>query len=380
MSSSDKEKWIVYPEKVKRLFRGIALFTFSAFLLSTTTFRYSIIFILIATVFSVSRSVYTMPIWTAFMDTSVYTIGSLYNPIFGLGLLFPLFELAASIFWPFSFLFFIIVVWLAESTTLYLIIVFLIFSFGRVIVYWEKDVATLRYEMDKERLYRYELEELKQELLFANVEIARKAELMERDRISQELHDHVGHELTAALLAMQAAEQLKDTDQKEADHFYKEALKRLKQSNDRLRDTVHNMKPIEGVNVERLEKLVQTFRYTQSSFHAFGDTSRISAECWTVFEPVLKESLTNVSKHGVDVSSVEVELDVGTAIARLSIKNDGEKVLTKGQLGIGLRNLRQRAKALGGSLSINQSKGFEVICVLPIPERRRKEYERFDRG
>lgn len=379
MSSNDKEKWILYPERVKVLFRAISLFTFSAFLFSTTTFHYSIIFILIASLFLVSRSIYSMPTWTVIIDTSVYIIGFLYNPIFGIGLLFSLFEFAVSVLWPISFFFFIAVVWLTESTTLYLIVVFLIFSFGRVIAYWEKDVATLRYEMDKERLYRYELEELKQELLSANVQIARKAELMERDRISQELHDHVGHELTAALLAMQAAEQLKEVDPKETEHFYKEALQRLKQSNDRLRDTVHNMKPIEGVNVARLEKLVKTFKFAQSSFHAFGDTSRISAECWTVFEPVLKESLTNVSKHGVDVSSVEVELDVGTAIARLSIKDDGEKNSAKG-LGIGLRNLRQRAQALGGSLSINQSKGFEVICVLPIPERRRKEYECFDRG
>ncbi|WP_269758385.1 hypothetical protein [Thalassobacillus sp. C254] len=54
----------------------------------------------------------------------------------------------------------------------------------------------------------------------------------------------------------------------------------------------------------------------------------------------------------------------------MSVYNDGV-VDGKGKRfdGVGLRNLRQRAKAVGGSITTDAGDGFRLICVLPLDRK-----------
>jgi signal transduction histidine kinase len=103
-----------------------------------------------------------------------------------------------------------------------------------------------------------------------------------------------------------------------------------------------------------------------------------------VLEPCLKEGLTNAARHGAP-GKVSVTLDIGPRIVRLCVHNEagGSAGLGVGAgaagpaehgearaevQGLGLRNLRQRARAVGGSLTTDTSNGFRLICVLPLSE------------
>ena len=88
---------------------------------------------------------------------------------------------------------------------------------------------------------------------------------------------------------------------------------------------------------------------------------------WSVLEACLKEGLTNVIRHS-QATQVDVVLDVNPFIVRLCVQNDGEAV-GRAKDGVGLRNLRQRARAVGGSISVNDTNGFRLVCVLPLRQR-----------
>lgn len=72
--------------------------------------------------------------------------------------------------------------------------------------------------------------------------------------------------------------------------------------------------------------------------------------------------------HHAEAKKVTVTLDITPFIVRLCIENDGVRKGT-GCAGIGLRNLRQRAAAVGGNISTSLSDRFRLVCVLPLVEK-----------
>jgi signal transduction histidine kinase len=214
----------------------------------------------------------------------------------------------------------------------------------------------------------------------ANAQGARLAELSERNRIAQQLHDDVGHELTASVLAMQAFEQLWKEGDPAASEMFTLAQQRLSNSAVYLRETVHNLKPVKELGLEGIHDICDKFTLCPVNFQVFGDTSKVPANLWTILIPTLKEALTNIIRHAKP-TQVEISLDISPHILRLAVHNDGvvKDNSVQGE-GVGLRNLRHRAKAVGGSISTDTTRGFLLICVLPIQnaEQRSTIYENSD--
>ncbi|NLY45705.1 MAG: sensor histidine kinase [Tissierella sp.] len=248
-----------------------------------------------------------------------------------------------------------------------LVVVFIQAGFiGWVIRSWSLETNKYQKELNQQRRERYEQEELKRELLSANIKVARMSELSERNRIAQELHDSVGHELTGAVLALQAFEKLWHEEDPLAKDMFLKVQERLSNSALILRETVHNIKPINGAGVDRLKEISDGFTDCPLNFKIYGDTSLIPVYLWSILEPCLKEALTNIMRHA-KATKVEIELDVNPHLVRLSVYNDGvEDISSTMGMGMGLRNIRQRAKAIGGNISSDMTHGFRLVCVLPI--------------
>ncbi|SDN90493.1 sensor histidine kinase [Alkalicoccus daliensis] len=246
---------------------------------------------------------------------------------------------------------------------------------------WLQDTKLYQREADEQRRIRYELEHVREELLLANAQGSRIAELAERDRIARRLHDDVGHEITASVLALHAFEELWKENDPEAKEVFEQLQERVISSADYLRETVHNLKPAEEFGVDGMYNIINHFTLCPVYFHVFGDSSRVPAHLWTILYPVLKEALTNIVRHAKP-SQVDIKLDISRYIARLSIYNDDEREAKgSGSAGIGLRNLRYRAKSVGGSIVTDNSEGFRLICVLPIENKEEGEHnENLDRG
>lgn len=82
---------------------------------------------------------------------------------------------------------------------------------------------------------------------------------------------------------------------------------------------------------------------------------------------VLREALSNVSRHA-DASTVHIEIEAGDVVA-LTVTDNGNGRALKSERRSGLRNIQERAEALGGTAEITSSPdaGTTLRWTVPVP-------------
>lgn len=322
----------------------------------------SFILILLLLIVTSLRWRFALPIWFVLVDVFICFLFTPHTNISYYALALPIFELALKGKWLLSLLIFISLFFAQAASSLLFWFYLQAFFFGVFSFIALKNQVVYRQEADEQRKARYELERMKIDLLEANQSASHQAKLMERNRIASELHDHLGHDLTGASLALQAYEYIQDS--REAEKLLQEVKNRLKRSTKNLRDTVHNMTPTTWMGIESLENIVHYFQQLDINFQKSGNMQAVSAHQWGLLEACLKEALTNVARHS-NATIVEVDLQVTESIVRLLIQDNGT-VEKNSHTGSGLRSLQIRSRSMGGSLSINRKNGFLLVCVIPL--------------
>lgn len=360
------------------LWRISGLLLLAALWLSGQSGIAGVVLLLVLTIMSSARQRFALPAWTVLADQGAcFAVVSLW-PDAWYAVALPVFEALLAgrmrLVLPAA-----LALTVQGHWTVPLLIVLIQSGLaGWAMRFWKSQLNESRSETDRERRDRHELELMKRELLTANVRTTRLAELGERNRIATELHDHAGHELTAALLALKAFEPMWKEGDPQATEWFGKAMERLEQGTRYLRETVHSIVPVTAVGVRRLEEICLTFTACPVQFQAFGDTGRIPVYQWMILEPCLKEALTNIGRHS-QATRAEAVLDVGEHIVRLSVHDNGEGNSAGGfGIGIGLRNLRQRARAVGGSVTSDGSSGYQLVCVLPLEHGDQSRVDRID--
>ena len=242
------------------------------------------------------------------------------------------------------------------------LVILIAFLGGLLLYIWKIDQRKTIHEIDHLREKIYDLETEGQMLVNQQHEMMRLGVLQERDRIAQKLHDDLGHELTGALMALRAFE----AEEKNATrHKSYIAMKdRVEKAVKNLKQTVHHTEPEESYGFEAFNSLIQNLDFAKVYFDKKGLMTRLSATHWQVFHTVLKEAITNISKHA-NAKEVYIELHVEQKVVKLTIKNDGIKD-QKQNRGKGLSFMRKRIETLGGTMTIQKSFYFTLICVVPL--------------
>jgi signal transduction histidine kinase len=200
---------------------------------------------------------------------------------------------------------------------------------------------------------------------------ARVAE-QERLRIAREVHDVVAHSLAMINVQAGVAAHVADRRPEQA----KEALLNIKKAsaaalND-LRATVAVLRS--GEDRAPMPSLVQMADLLDHA-RAAGLTVRIHGEPGELPAPadgaayrILQESLTNVVRHAEEPRTVDVHFERRDGKLVLQVRDDGRGAVEP-KTGNGLRGMRERAEALGGSVRATPVEGgFEVRAELPTGE------------
>lgn len=301
--------------------------------------------------------------WTLIFDKCIYLLTSMFWGNAAYGLMISTFD---SVYYKISWLTLLSVMYAAFYKQDYILLIIIINSLfcGFILKEWQRQNDDNITKIDFRNKKLYELEALKNDLLIANTQIARMSEISERNRISREIHDNAGHDIIAAYMSLQVIEDLISNEDSSAKEMFSESMKRLDMGITKIRDTVHNLSPLTSIGVDYIKDLCDKFPLCPVNIEIYGDTSKIPIYLWSIIEPCVKESLTNISKHS-NAKNVRVTLDITPYIVRLSIENDGVKEKTSAR-GIGIKNLIQRASAVGGNISIDVSNIFRLVCVLPM--------------
>jgi len=228
---------------------------------------------------------------------------------------------------------------------------------------WERELL-LRKSKDRIELLRLERESENNALQAKNA--AHLAEANERARIAQDIHDHAGHEITGALIALQTAANLYESGDKRTGELLNSTIKRLESATVTLRETVYNLKPSKTA-AETLESLCDAFTFCEISFSSSSNLTSYK-ERSEIFAANLKEALTNISRHS-SATLVSVKLDESADYIRMTVCDNGKPQCSP-NFGMGLSGMKERVRAAGGTLTISVNAGFKIIQVLPKGENK----------
>ena len=219
---------------------------------------------------------------------------------------------------------------------------------------WDAKERSLIISDAKERAERLRLEAQIDAAARDSHNAARLAEMTERARIAQGIHDHVGHEMHGALIALQTAIKLYEKSDTRAGDVLSQSLQRLESASATLRETVHNLKPAHTIGVEVLAEICNGFGFCPVEFAKSGDLG--GAAHWELLAANLKELLTNVARHS-DATAVSVKIDGNANYVRMTVKDNG-RIKKAPAFGLGLTGMKDRVRLAGGTLSVHAGDGF----------------------
>lgn len=191
-----------------------------------------------------------------------------------------------------------------------------------------------------------------------NLEIA---VLKERNRISRELHDSIGHTLSASLLQMEA---MKITAPEELKPRIEQIRNALSEGMQDIRTSLHGLHDASFSLKAEIEKVMAPLspKFRVRLDYQLDEPDIEIKRCML---QMIRESLTNVGKHS-DGDTVDVLLRELPKHYTVTVKDNGSQK-AKGQ-GMGLIGMEETARTLGGLLSYGWSQGFFVHLNLPKEE------------
>lgn len=202
----------------------------------------------------------------------------------------------------------------------------------------------------------------------------------ERRRIARELHDSTGQSLAALVIHLSAINERIASRDPDSAEILKEAIQLAQQASDETRTLSYLLYPptldFSGLNSALqwfVDGLSQRSKLKIDLETALGP-ERLSQNLETALFRIIQEGLTNVYRHsGSATARVRVRLDSG--MVKFEITDNGKGISpdiletlngSGGQLGVGVRGMRERIRQLGGWLRIKSGDtGTTIVGVLP---------------
>ncbi|WP_442602260.1 sensor histidine kinase [Paenibacillus sp. KN14-4R] len=235
-------------------------------------------------------------------------------------------------------------------------------------------IAAARYEKLEEQSdqLRKDIQRITKKL-HENTEFIRQSEytykLEERNRISQEIHDQIGHSMTSALIQMEASKRLMDLDKEKSIELLQNAIHISKEGIENIRLTLKNKKPpTEQMGIHRMKLAIDEFTVKhaiQTHFTHQGNLDIITPIQWKIIHENITEALTNTMKYA-EATSISIEIQVLNKFVKAKVKDNG-KGTPRIKKGLGIVGMEERAAALSGTVISDGSDGFSVTTLLPIP-------------
>lgn len=222
---------------------------------------------------------------------------------------------------------------------------------------------------------------LNKELMIKNYLTDKNARLEERETISRNIHNSVGHSITAAIMTLDAADLLFEKDPEKAREKLSIANRRMRSGLDTIR---HAVRVLDKENdyigardfLQELNDLADNFM-TDTSVWVYQDYAdlpgslQIPREHTEFLTGAVQELLTNGVRHGgADRFRIMLTGDSGhiclvvqdNGSSSFSEENSKERIRN----GFGLKKLISYVERCGGKASFENRNGFRSEITLPL--------------
>ena len=208
-----------------------------------------------------------------------------------------------------------------------------------------------------------------------SLRIEEHAALQERNRIAREIHDALGHTLTAQSVQLDSGLYLLNTNQVgQANIFFEtakslcaQALKEVRQSVTMLRSNCLLGNSLESA----IATLIKEFQTTTTITPAITiDLPQpLSAEISSTVYRIVQAALTNVTLHS-HATAVTLQITIHSHTLYIVIKDNGHGFNpAQNSTGFGILGMRERALALNGRFNLisEPEAGCLITVQIPLP-------------
>lgn len=241
--------------------------------------------------------------------------------------------------------------------------------------------AMLLYIIITQRSKNKELELLQQQqaaneeiynLMLSQQEKIEEARIIEKKRVSQELHDGVLGRLFGTRLSLDSLNMSSSMDAIKTRGQYIDKLKTIEED---IRKVSHELNTdfISGSGfVDIIKTLVDTQTEVYNLQYKFNSDDTINWEDISnkskihVYR-IVQEALHNIYKHA-QASLVDISFELKNDVICLSIKDNGVGFeVDKTKKGIGVKNMNSRIDEIAGTLYIESEKNIGTTIIITIP-------------
>jgi signal transduction histidine kinase len=227
----------------------------------------------------------------------------------------------------------------------------------------------------------------KEELAIANQRIrnyALKAQeigsLQERNRIAREIHDSLGHSLTALNLHLEMALKLSQIKPEKSREVLAEAKRLGSIALGDVRQSVSALRsdPLQNQDLPAaIQKLADEFELSThlKPLCQLDLSTPLSQPIATTVYRIVQEALTNISKYA-QANEVLIEIRQQSAQLELRVIDNGQGFIpTNNMTGFGLQGMRERVLSLQGKFEIISipAQGCQIVAIIPLTKEQALE-------
>ena len=198
-------------------------------------------------------------------------------------------------------------------------------------------------------------------LRLAHTEIEHLAKVAERERIARDLHDVLGHTLSVIILKSELAGKLIDRDPVRARAEIADVEQTSRAALAEVRSTIR------GYRAHSLDAEIKSARATLEtagvSVQTDSEDVSLTPAQESVVALVVREAVTNVVRHA-NALHCQLKLTPSHGNCVLEIQDDGRGGIQ--EEGNGLRGMRERIEALGGTIRRETEAGTRLIIQFPL--------------
>lgn len=218
----------------------------------------------------------------------------------------------------------------------------------------------------KELLYR-ELFDAHKKLKQYSEEVSRLSKVEERNRIARDLHDTLGHNMTALIMQLQMVQHFYKTDDKKAEDMLCDSLKTARNSMLGIRDVVETLRGSDYsmIPLDSIKKLAEEFSEktgTEINLDIKNEYKINTTPANAVLYRILQETMTNSVRHG-KAEIIKINLEFTRSYIKFFICDNGTGVSNITE-GYGLKGIRERVKKFNGHVKFENDHGFKTEGIL----------------
>ena len=225
-------------------------------------------------------------------------------------------------------------------------------------------------ENEKKDILYKELLETHKKLKVYTDELNRLSVIEERNKIARDIHDNLGHNMTALIMQLQMVDHYTKIDTEKSKELLNSSLKTARDSLTSIREVVETLRGKESLSPKMaIKTLTEEFSKktgAEIDLIVSGEITNDNSANTAIYH-IIQEGMTNAVRHG-NASKIFINLQYSKESVKFEIKDNGTGAIALIE-GFGMKGIKERVASFGGKVEFKSQNGFIIDGFIKTNEK-----------